>query len=237
MNAMDVILVTWPNHPRRIEYFHRTVTGLRQKLTASRHLLRWLCSAESEQDPESTWHGDRLEALCREWDIDLSWRAPPASLGGNMNAGCKLARAEVFLLVQDDFELLEPLDLSPGAEFMARHPVVDLLRYSYYQHPQYGTQFAGEIEGWRLVNIDGFWPYGDDPQMRRPLFQHRWGPYIEDCRHGASEGDMLHRLVAGRATIAAADRSYFGHFGEVSAVPIAREHRPRGVSRSEGTRD
>jgi hypothetical protein len=231
MNAIDVVLVTWPNHPKRIKYFARTMRALREKLTATRHVLRYRCSAESESDPQSTWHGDDLEALCRDWDITLAWRPPPASLGGNMNAACKLAESEVFLLVQDDFQLLDPLDLSSGAEFMARHPTVDLLRYSYYQHPQHGTQFAGELEGWRLVDVDGYWPYGDDPQMRRPLFQHRWGLYLEDCQHGASEGDMLHRLVAGRATIAAADRSYFGHFGEVSAVPIAQEHRPRGVSR------
>lgn len=235
MNPIDVVLVTWPNHPKRIKYFARTMRALREKLSAARHVLRWLCSAESERDPQSTWHGDELESLCREWGIDLVWRPPPASLGGNMNTACKLARSEVFLLVQDDYQLLEPLDLSPGAEFMAAHPGVDLLRYSYYQHPQHGTQFAGELDGWRLVNLDGYWPYGDDPQLRRPLFALRWGKYLEGGRHGMSESEMLLRLVRGvdsrRPVIAAADRCYFGHFGEVAAVPLVREFRERAVSR------
>ncbi len=239
MNAIDVILVTWPNHPKRIDYFRRTADALRVRLIASRHVLRYRCSAESERDPRSTWHGDELAAYCSAFDIDLCWRpqGSPASLGANMNAACALAQSESFFLVQDDYELLEPLDLSPGADFLSAHPIVDLLRYSYYQHPEHGTQFRGELDGWRLVDLDGFWPYGDDPQLRRPSFIQRWGKYLEGDRHGASESDMLLRLVhrrlpgGGRATIAAADRSYFGHFGEVAAVPLDREYRERAVSR------
>ncbi len=228
---IDVLLVTWPNHARRIEYFRRTVAALRKHLSASRHALRWLCSAESERDPAATWHGDELAMLCREWEIELRWRDEPASLGGAMNAAARLATAPIYFLVQDDWELLAPLDLSPGAELMLAHPELDILRYSYFEHPEHGTRFAGELDGWRVVDIDGCWPYGDDPQLRRLDFHRRWGWYLEGGRHGASESQMLLTLVAGRARIAAADRNYFGHFGEVAAVPIWREYRERAVSR------
>lgn len=233
---IDVLLVTWPNHAKRIAYFRRTLAALTSRLTASRHTLRYLCSAESQRDPQSTWHGDELEALCREHDIALTWRpaGAQASLGAGMNAALRLATAPTLFLVQDDYELLEPLDLSPGAELLVARPAIDLIRYSYFTHPEHGTKFLGALPGapgFRQVDIHGTWPYGDDPHLRRPDFMDRHGWYVEGGNHGVSEGDMLHRLVRNRAAIAAPDRCYFGHFGEIAAVPLDQEHRPRAVSR------
>jgi hypothetical protein len=235
VNFIDVILVTWPNHPRRLQYFRRTVRALAEKLTASRHELRWLCSSESARDPDSTWHGDELAEFCAKVGIKLHWREGPPSLGAGMNAAARLCMAPVCLLVQDDYELLEPLDLSPGAELLAENPQIDLVRFCYFCHPQYGTQFVADSghHGWQRVNIRGYWPYGDDPQMRRRDFHAKWGWYLEGGQHGVSEGDMLWRLVRGEATIFAADRCYFGHFGEVAAVPESQEHRERAVTRSQ----
>ena len=241
MTPIDVVVVTWPNHPRRMEYFIRTLAALRRHLTASRHHLVWHCSAESERDPTTEWYGDQLDDACRCYFsgpvIQLHWRNPPASLGGAMNSAYALGDAPVTFLVQDDWELLYPLDLSPGVELLQARPEIDLLRYSYYLHPVNGTQFDGGLEstspqfrfGFRRVRIDGPWPYGDDPQMRRRDWLH--GPYLEGPPHGMSEGDMVHRLVRNRAVIFAADRCYFGTFGEVSAVPVSQEVRPRAVSR------
>lgn len=241
METIDVVLVTWPNHPRRIEYFRRTVDALRAKLTAGRHALRWLCSSETFRDCASTWHGDELTEICRESGIELHWRPGAPSLGANMNAAGRLATAPVHFLVQDDYELLYPLDLSPGADVLASDRGVDLIRYSYFLHPEHGTRFTGGAGGagrhdWQRVDVRGPWPYGDDPQMRPAGFHHRWGWYLEGGQHGVSEGDMLHRLVKGRANIWAADRCYFGHFGEVAAVPESAEHRERAVSRSQTCR-
>ena len=148
-----------------------------------------------------------------------------------MNAAIRQATAPVYLLDQDDFQLLEPLDLSPGAELLIARPDVDIIRYSYYCHPLHGTKFNGKIDGWRQVNLSGTWPYGDDPQMRRLDFTERHGWYLEGGRHGMSEGEMLHRLIKNNAVIVADDRSYFGHIGEVAAVPESVECRERAVRR------
>lgn len=231
---IDVCLVTWPNHPSRIEYFKRMLGTLEANLSASRHALRLLCSSEAERDPQSTWHGEELKILCRHKSIPLVWHRPPASLGAGMNHALRQSTAPLILLVQDDFELREPLDLSPGADFLRGHPEVDVLRYAFPidpAHPQLYTQFAGDIDGWRRVNLHAPWPYGDEPHLRHRDFFDRWGWYVEGQHHGASETDMLWRLVNGRATICAADRSYFGHFGAVAAVPRDREYRDRAVSR------
>ncbi len=221
---IDVVLVTWPSHPKRIEYLRRTWDALTAKLTAKRHVLRYVVSSESQRDPDRTWCGDELEAMCEAAGTPLRWHEGPASLGAGMNAALCVCTAPVVFLVQDDFTLLKPLDLSDGAEAMEAHPEVDMIRYSYYLHPTNGTCFTGErLAGFRRVDLAGHWPYGDDPQLRTPRAVERHGWYTEGIGH-AAEGDMLKRLVRGRATILAADECYFGHGGGVSSVPRGRRY-------------
>jgi hypothetical protein len=227
---IDVVLMTWPNHPRRIEYFRRTLAALRKHLTASRHELRWLVSSETERDPASTWHGDELATICQAEGMPLHWHEGPASLGAGMNASLQACTSSLIFLVQDDYELLEPLDLSAGADLLSELPHVDMIRYSYYTHPTHGTQFDGMIGEFRRVKTDGPWPYGDDPHLRSTRMTDRHGWYTEGIGH-AAEGDMVHRLVRGRAIIAAPDRCYFGHFGQVASVPADQEKRERAIKR------
>jgi len=231
MQAIDVVIVTWPNHPERLRYFCRTLAALRNHLTASRHALHFLVSSESEHDPDNVWCGDDLEEICQETNIPLFWHDGPASLGAGMNAALQACTAPTIFLVQDDYELLYPLDLSPGAEMLSWRPDVDLIRYTVFTPPTGGTEFTQtQLNGFREVNISGPWPYGDEPHLRTPRMVERHGWYNEAIGHGA-ESDMVHRLVRNRAVIYAADKCYFGHRGQVSAVPLTKETRERAVSR------
>lgn len=227
MDTIDVALVTWPNHPARIEYFERCVRLLKKRLTASCHTLCWRCSSETEQDTKYPWFGDRLEKVCAAESIQLFWREGPAGLASNMNAALRCCEAELIFLVQDDFCLDDPLDLSPGAEFLLANRDVDLLRYSWPGMDR--VRLVDHPDGWRRFDTQGPWPYGDDPHLRRRDFMDRWGWYLEGTQHGASEGDMVLRLTAGGANIAAADKIYFGHGGAVSAV--IDEHREVQIPR------
>jgi hypothetical protein len=224
---IDICIVAWPNHPARMEYFRQMWASLKRYLSASRHVLRYWCSSESERDPAAPWCGGELQDFCRREAITLSSRPAPASLGANMNGALRLGSAEHVLLVQDDFELRAPCDLSAGVGLLQAHPEVDLIRYSW--PPM--TRFVGQIDGWPLVDIDGDWPYGDEPQLRRRDFSDKWGWYTEGGRHACSEADMLWQLVNHGAVIVAADQNYFGNCGAVSAVPADREFRCREITR------
>jgi len=222
-NTIDVAMVTWPNHPARLEYFERIVKSLRDGLTASRHELRFFCSAESQRDPDRTWCGHDVEHLCDEYDISLSWRAETANLGANMNAAMAMCTAPMILLQQDDWRLAYPLDLSPGADFLAEAHTVDLLRYSWPEDPAMlptieDRRGGWENGGWRQIDIDGKWPYGDDPHLRRRDFMHKFGWYYEGGGHGTASSTLMRFLVKQRATIAAVDKVHFKHCGPVSSV-------------------
>lgn len=227
---IDVNLVTWPNHPRRIEYFRRTVGLLHERLSAWACPIAWRCSSDSEHDPAASWHGEELQALCDAAEINLSWRNGPAGLGENMNAAARLGVNPYVLLVQDDFELRYPLDLAPGVRLLRDHPEVDLIRYGWPGHMTKTLPSPeNDIDGWKRVAIPGHWPYGDEPQLRRRSFHDKWGPYVEEGIHGHSESQMLHKLVHGNAVIVLADKLYFHNFGAVSAV--IDDHRDREVRR------
>ena len=223
---IQVAMTSWPNHPRRLEYFDRVTAALREKLTAGNHELHYVCSAETQRDPKQPWLGDPLQALCRQRGIALTWRDAPASLGGNMNAALRLCTAPVIFLVQDDWLLLEPLNIGPGADYIAQHSDVDLIRYSW---PGHMTRFLDARDGWLTVDGSFQFSYGDDPQLRRPDFVSRFGEYLEGGPHGVSEGDMLYRLRKRRATILAAPKNYFATIGEVASV--IDEKRERAVPR------
>lgn len=226
MNPIDIVLVTWPNHPKRLAYFCRMLTALRTHLSASRHPLYWHCSSESERDPASSWHGEELREICRQEDIALHWHEGPASLGAGMNAALRACSSDLIFLVQDDYELLRPLDLSPGADVLMGNERIDLIRYS-YPPKEYGIRFYScEWPGFQAVYTTASWPYGDDPHLRHRRMMDRHGWYTEGIGH-ASEGDMVTRLARNRAGILASERCYFGHFGSVSAVPANQDNRER----------
>lgn len=226
---IDVAMVTWPNHPARLEYFVRTVASLREHLTASRHMLRFYCSAESEVDPANPWQGEELAHICDENDITLTWREEPANLGANMNAAIAMCMAPTILLQQDDWRLKHPLDLSDGADFLMEHREVDLLRYNWPLDPHMMPTFIEQPGGWRRIDVRGKWPYGDDPHLRRQDFMWKHGWYYEGGGHGSASGTLMKWLVKRNAVIAAADKPYYGHGGPVSSV--LNDKRKRRVER------
>jgi hypothetical protein len=218
MGSVDVNLVTWPNHPKRLEYFHETVDAIRRHMTASRHDIRFYCSAESERDSRHMWFGTSLETYCQCQDIELHWRSARANLGANMNAALRLGNSPTVLLVQDDWLLLRDLDLSPGVEFMERGGA-DLLRYSFPDIDTMRPMFYEQGDGWLRIDLTSTWIYGDDPHLRRRDFMDTWGWYLEGGGHGMASATLMQTLRCLCADIAVADRaSYFRHFGDVTAV-------------------
>ena len=140
----------------------------------------------------------------------------------NMNAALRLCRGDFHLLVQDDRPLLKPLDLDASVQLLETHPDAAMIRYAW---PQGRDTITGQHRSKLMTHPDGWrrfctgWIYGDEPHLRQRSFMDRYGWYLEDVRHGASEGDMLHRLRRRQATIVAADDIYFGHNGaDVPAV-------------------
>lgn len=213
---IDIVIVTWPNHPERWRYFEWCIGAAWQGITASRHSVRWLCSSESERDPAHRWYGDELAAWCAERNIPLTFRHGPASLGAAMNSAMDLVTADYAIIHQDDFLLQTPLDLSDSVDCMESLPSADIVRYSWPGMER--VTVCGQVGGWRRLNPRGSWPYGDDPHLRRRTFPQRFGRYLEGPPHGNSEGNMVFEFGRKNAQVFLADQLYYGHAGSVPAV-------------------
>ena len=212
---LTVVFTTWPNHPKRWEYFMKCVPRVLEMLTASQHKLHYVCLSESEHDPLHNWYGLHLKEFCLRKEIPLTFRTGSPNLGAMMNDAMKASKTKYTMIVQDDWFLHEPCDLSPGINLMESEPNVDIIRYSW---PGDNVTIDGTFQGWRKLDPNGLWPYGDDPHIRRDTFATRFEPYLSYGRHGSSEGRMVFAFGEKNAFVLLADKCYFGHCGVVPAV-------------------
>ena len=224
---ITIVFTTWPNHPKRWQYFMTCIPRVLEMMTASQHEIRYVVVSESEKDPLNEWYGPQLKAFCWNNHLPLSFRQGKPNLGAMMNDAMRASHTKYTMIVQDDWFLEMPCDLSPGIALMEEHPEIDIIRYSWPAHMI--SPPIGDFYGWRRINPNGMWPYGDDPHIRRASFTERFKPYIEYGHHGASEGDMVYEFGRKNAFVLLADKLYFGHCGEVSAV--ITDERERAVKR------
>lgn len=222
---IDVALVTWPNHPLRLQYFTETVDSLRKHLRARTHDLRYVCSAEKARDPESEWMGVELADYCATYDINLHWRHAAPNLGANMNNAIRLCTARYILVQQDDWRLEYPLDLSPGVDFMGANPAVDMIRYCWPDNDRMRPTFISQPDGWRRIDMRGKWPYGDEPHLQRCDFTAKWGEFLEGGKHASASSALMSKLRLKGANIRVADKNYYQHFGQISSYPRDQEQR------------
>jgi hypothetical protein len=218
MDVIDIAMTSWPNHPKRIEYISIVLESLKANLSASGHELKLYCSIETQRDPKVTWHGDELAALLQQYGATYAWRDDTANLGANMNAAIRMGSGRFVLVNQDDWALRYPLDISPGAELLDRYHDLDIVRYCWPDSDNMRPTYCGDLDGWRLIDPKGRWPYGDDPHLRRRDFTDTWGWYMEGGGHGSASGALMEKMARLKAKSVVADRVYYAHKGRVSAV-------------------
>lgn len=223
MALIDVVIQTWPNHPQRLEYFSTTVEAAMRFLTASDDELSFRVSSESHRCEDSAWCSVALEAQCKRWHLPLHYRSSAPDIGAHLNEIWRTSTADLLFLLQDDWELLRPLDISAGARRI-RDKTVGV---RYWAH----TDYQGENDnGFVQVKRDAIWSYGDNPALWGKSFHASLGPFHEGGQLGRHEIDMYERLGASNLTVLAAselerDSSYwFRHLGRVTTTP---RHRSR----------
>lgn len=220
MNAIEILISTWPNHPQRFEYFRLTIEALRKNLSGGGYPLLYSVFAEEEYDPRHRWMGAELSAFCAAAGMPLHWQTAPASLPRLLNRMHASAPGDLRFYCQDDWLLTAPIDLEPAADYLLEH--ADCAGVRFWAN----TRYFGPEGPWLDVDRGADWAYGDNPALWHRRFFQIYGPFEEAGDFGTHEARMTERTRGGPLKILAAPEMatnashFFQHIGNVSSLPI-----------------
>lgn len=227
MKTIDICYVAWPRDEARLDYLRQSLESLKKFVRASRHQLAIYVSLETLDVSTELFTAAR--ELCALFHAKPYWRNMPPSLGGNMNDALMLGYGDYKLLSQDDWAWERNIDLSIDADFLDVVFDYALIRYATFY-----TEFDDLVTGtvpfggvYENVKMDGPYPYGDQPHLRRGDFATKKsatggdpiGFFVksEFNDYAAPENIMAAHLVKNGWKIAAYSPNVCGHVGSLSS--------------------
>ena len=232
MKTIDLVMISWPRDAARLEYLEKSLGSFRQYVTAARHKIDAYVSLETLD--VSTENFLEAREICAKFAARPYWRNFPPSLGGNMNDALMLGHGDFKLLSQDDWVWNRYTNISYDCELLDAADHIALIRYATF-YTEFGQldheRFPGQAI-WKDVKMDGPYPYGDQPHLRRGDFATRksatggkpvgfydvGGP----GDYATPENNMQAHLVENGWKIAAYNPNVVDHCGSLSSCPTRR---------------
>ncbi len=204
-------MTTWPNSRERVGYLTDTLAAFDRNLYGADPVF--YCTAETKQ--VTPRRRCALQSIAAGRDMGIDWHQGEPDLGAAMNRAVSMGENEYQLILQDDFELVAPLDISAGLAFLDSHPTFCAIRYEYPA----GTWFSGDVDGFRVVDMHKTrWAFLDSPTLRRRSMAVDFGRYVEGLPHKAAEYRFGRMLAKAGANVAASRESEFRHIGTLPAA-------------------
>lgn len=171
MKTIDVCYVAWPKDDARLEYLQRSLASFRQFVTATRHKIEFHISAETLD--VSTENFRATKEIANQYSAVLHWRNMPPSLGGNQNDCLQWGDGDYKLFSQDDWGWHTNIDVSDDADWIGHWTQYAMIRYATF-YTEFTPQFwTDNINPIYEIKMDGPYPYGDQPHLRRADFATR----------------------------------------------------------------
>lgn len=160
-----------------------------------------------------------LEERAHRLGLKVRWRDAEPSLPGHLNDIVRALPSPLWLYVQDDWELIRPLDIGPAADLLLAHDDLGGVRF------WAATDYVGNFEGHLVIDPTAAWSYGDNPALWHTRFAERVGPFDVGGFFGHHEEATSARWGASGLRILADPHvrdyaaHYFFHQGEMSSIP------------------
>jgi len=147
---------------------------------------------------------DYIDALANEIGPTYSLKVSDAKRGGvgkNMNlgiAGC-LERADMWLHLEDDWVLRQPLDLRPCVRLLMENDQIGMVRLGRLAAGLQAHSIAGaEALWWHLVRASDTYIYSGNAALKHRRFHDAYGRYREGLHPGQTELTMCHQFNKGK---------------------------------------
>ena len=219
---IDIITTVCLTCDKRVDYLQRTLWAMRKYLSVSRP-VRYTISLE--WDPTNSHRLARVQKIVKDHEATLIMRPEnsKARLGAHLDFCLPQLKSDLWFYLQDDWELVRPINLDQGIEMIETHPQIGMVRY--WAATRWWN-YHGEKWGW----ADRGAPYciAYNPAIwHRRLFESL--KYLDCPRYRrASERDMASRFkhtpfqaIAPSEVVTAASY-YFRHIGHETAFATRR---------------
>lgn len=125
-------------------------------------------------------------------------------VGANMNAGIAsaLTRGDLWLHMEDDWVLVNELDLKPCVKLLEDDPQIGMIRLGRLSPGLQGFSYSGADQmWWRLKPNSDTYVFSGNPSLRHRRFHEAYGEYGEGIAPGETELNYcgkFHRVNASK---------------------------------------
>ena len=186
-----VVVVTY----QRAAILRQTLRGLAQHLRYAGELIYVIADDGSTDDTHATI-GDHADLVGNT----LTVVTDRGGMGANTNMGLRtaLTYTDLVFQLQDDMQLLEPLDLTPHAQWLLSHPQDGYIRLWGVGGHRYTATLDERY--WRIDwHSDELYIASDRPHLKHRRFHEVVGFYPEGLRTNVTEEAWCHQAKdAGR---------------------------------------
>lgn len=220
MEPITIIFQTF----RRTDYALATIAAARELLHYQGE-LRWYVADDGSDLPHWTAVLDALDGI--DYPAGHTQRR---GYGGNANAAWNAAESALTLWLEDDFELRQPLDLTPHAYTLMDCEDVGMVRLGYINGALLETPQT--FGGRRYHTLPRYWPdtsfyaFTGHPSLRHIRYRLAYGDYPEGLAPGETElaYAFQYRAAAGGPRIVWPEgypaEGYFAHIGRIKTEDL-----------------
>jgi hypothetical protein len=212
MEPVTIILQTW----QRTDYALRTIVAARQYLHYDGP-LRWFVADDGSTPAH--WFAV-MDAMPRGTEFHSVRRG----YGGNANAAWDAAPSDLTFWLEDDFELTQPIDLTPHAYALMDAPELGMVRLGYVNGAM--LEPVQTFAGRRYHTIPRDWPdtsfyaFTGHPSLRHQRYREAYGDYPIGLTPGDTELAYAYQYRVGSGPLIVwpegyPERGYFAHIGSI----------------------
>jgi GT2 family glycosyltransferase len=219
--------VTDPSVCILLTTFRRTECAVRTVRALKKHLLwpdLWWMISDDGSEPE------HVHAIVKEigpnQEINM-YNSNRAGVGHGMNVSIHgiLKISPLVLTMEDDWELMRPLDLRPYVNLLMNDETIGMIRMGYISPGIEAEVVAAEGLLWWKLHQNGYqYVFSGHPNLRHFRYFDRVGYYQEGLPPGQTELDMCAKYNAcsnAPSIMWPADYGSMGLFGHIGSDSLA----------------
>jgi len=185
-----IILTTY----KRTEVALKTIRGIKNNLQWSN--IGWIVTDDGSP-PE------HMEAIKKEIGGSYTlhiYDSAGKGVGHGMNWAINKIKelgAKLFIMCEDDWELLQPLDFKPYVRLLMEHESISMIRMGYLSYGISGELFPAVGKLWfKLFNTGFTYTFSGHASLRHLRFHEQYGMYKEGLVPGLTELSMCGQVNA-----------------------------------------